>query len=127
MICSEKERESCNVEKLGCNGCFYRELTNEEIEQCIKDLTKVRPEMLDDEALKLFKTTMQILDERDNLRKENANFKEIEAEHKKINKELRTQNKKAIDRLKEYLKMIRQDGIYGYDTEIVEILSILKR
>ena len=75
MICSEKERESCNVEKLGCNGCFYRELTNEEIEQCIKDLTKVRPEMLDDKGLKLFKTIMQILDEKDNLIKENAELK----------------------------------------------------
>lgn len=81
MICSEKERESCNVEKLGCNGCFYRELTNEEIEQCIKDLTKVRPEMLDDKGLKLFKVIMQILDERDTLIKErdyyNARYNEF--------------------------------------------------
>lgn len=75
MICTEKERESCNVEKLGCNGCFYRELTNEEIEQCIKDLTKVRPEMLDDKGLKFFKVIMQLLDERDRLRKEKFELK----------------------------------------------------
>lgn len=75
MICTEKERESCNVEKLGCNGCFYRELTNEEIEQCIKDLTKVRPEMLNEEALKLFNTIMKILDERDTLIKERDYYK----------------------------------------------------
>lgn len=23
MKCTEKERESCNVEKMGCIGCFY--------------------------------------------------------------------------------------------------------
>lgn len=75
MICTEKERDTCQVEKLGCEGCFYRELTNEEIEQCIKDLTKVRPEMLDDKGLKLFKVIMQILDERDRLRKEKFELK----------------------------------------------------
>ena len=32
MICSEKERESCNVEKLGCNGCYYNKPNKEEIE-----------------------------------------------------------------------------------------------
>ena len=43
MICSE--RESCNVEKLGCEGCFYRELTKEEMEQWIKDLIKENTEL----------------------------------------------------------------------------------
>ena len=33
---------------------------------------------------------------------------------------------KVIDKLKEYLKQIKQDGIYGYDTEIREILEILE-
>lgn len=75
MICTEKERDTCNVEKLGCNGCFYRELTNEEIEQCKKDLTKVRPEMLDDKGLKFFKVIMQLLDERDTLIKERDYYK----------------------------------------------------
>lgn len=36
-----------------------------EIENLIEQLTKVRPEMLKDEALKLFNTIMAILDERD--------------------------------------------------------------
>ena len=33
---------------------------------------------------------------------------------------------KVIDKLKEYLKQIKQDGIYGYDTEIREILNIIE-
>lgn len=48
MICSEKERETCQVEKRGCEGCYYRGLTNEEVEQCLKELTEVRPEKLSD-------------------------------------------------------------------------------
>lgn len=39
------------------------------IEQFIEELTNVRPEMLNDEALKLFNTIMAILDERDRWRK----------------------------------------------------------
>lgn len=41
----------------------------EEIENLIEQLTKVRPEMLNEEALKLFNTIMAILDERDRWRK----------------------------------------------------------
>lgn len=89
MICSEKERETCQVEKRGCEGCYYRGLTNEEVEQCLKELTEVRPEKLSDKALKIFKAIMQILDERDELKQEIANLKAIEEEHKKINGELR--------------------------------------
>lgn len=37
----------------------------EEIEKLIEALTKVRPEMLNKEALKLFNTIMAVLDERD--------------------------------------------------------------
>ena len=38
-------------------------------------MTKVRPEMLNDEALKLFNTIMKVLDERDNLIKERDYYK----------------------------------------------------
>ena len=41
----------------------------DDIEKLIEELTKVRPEMLNDEALKLFNTIMAILDERDRWRK----------------------------------------------------------
>lgn len=33
---------------------------------------------------------------------------------------------KVTNKLKEYLKLIKQDGIYGYDTEIREILNIIE-
>ena len=65
MICSSKEWDTCREERLGCKGCFYDSLSSEEVEQCIKELTEVRPEMLDDKGLRLFKTIMQIIDERD--------------------------------------------------------------
>lgn len=46
------------------NGCYYNNVNN-----LIEELTKVRPERLNDEALKLFNTIMAILDERDLLKK----------------------------------------------------------
>ena len=30
------------------------------------------------------------------------------------------------DKLKNFLKILKQDGIYGYDSEILEILDIIK-
>ena len=45
------------------------------IENLIEQLTKVRPEMLNEEALKLFNTIMLVLDERDKLIKENKELK----------------------------------------------------
>lgn len=50
-------------------------MINEEIEKLIEDMTKVRPEMLNEEALKLFNTIMKIIDERDTLIKERDYYK----------------------------------------------------
>ena len=50
-------------------------LSNEEIEKLIEDMTKVRPEMLNEEALKLFNTIMKIINERDTLIKERDYYK----------------------------------------------------
>lgn len=50
-------------------------LSNEEIEKLIEDMTKVRSEMLNEEALKLFNTIMKIIDERDTLIKERDYYK----------------------------------------------------
>ena len=57
------------------NGCFYNRANNEEVEKLIEDMTKVRPEKLNEEGLKLYNTIMRILDERDNLKKENEELK----------------------------------------------------
>lgn len=46
------------------------------IENLIEQLTKVRPEMLNEEALKLFNTIMAVLDERDRLKEENRKLQE---------------------------------------------------
>lgn len=47
----------------------------EDIEELIEEMTKVRPEMLNEEALKLFNTIMLALDDRDKLIKENKKLK----------------------------------------------------
>ncbi len=39
---------------------------------------------------------------------------------------LKTREQKLIEKLEEYKKALKQDGIYGYDIEINEILKILK-
>ena len=50
-------------------------LSNEDIEKLIEDMTKVRPEMLNEESLKLFNTIMKILDEKDTLIQERDYYK----------------------------------------------------
>ena len=75
MTCTEKDRDTCNVEKMGCEGCFYNRASNEEVERFLEDMTKVRPEMLSTEALKLYNTIIRIVDERDNLIKERDYYK----------------------------------------------------
>lgn len=35
MICSSKERETCNEERLGCKGCYYDKPNKEEIYKII--------------------------------------------------------------------------------------------
>lgn len=50
-------------------------MDKKEIEKLIEDMTKVRPEMLNEEGLKLFNTIMKILDERDTLIKERDYYK----------------------------------------------------
>ena len=57
-------------------------ISNVEIEKLIEDMTKVRPEMLNEESLKLFNTIMKILDERDTLIKERDYYK---ARHNEFN------------------------------------------
>ena len=54
-----------------------------DIENLIEQMTLVRPEKLNEEALKLFNTIMAVLDERDKLIKEN---KELNAKLDEINK-----------------------------------------
>ena len=57
---------------------------------------------------------------------------ELDDDNKKLKKYIRHLEQKSeildkvIDKLKEYLKQIKQDGIYGYDTEIREILNIIE-
>ena len=80
MICSSKEWDTCREERLGCEGCFYDSLSNEEVEKSIKELTEVRPEKLDDKGLRLFKTIMQIIEERDELRVQRDYYKKMYAE-----------------------------------------------
>jgi hypothetical protein len=32
MFCTENERKTCNVEKMGCEGCYYNNDFNRDIE-----------------------------------------------------------------------------------------------
>ena len=57
------------------NGCFHNRASNKEVERFLEDMTKVRPEKLNEEGLKLYNTIMRILDERDNLKKERDYYK----------------------------------------------------
>lgn len=43
MICTEKERDTCQVEKLGCNGCYYNKPRGEEIKNDLVALSFTHP------------------------------------------------------------------------------------
>lgn len=51
-------------------------MISEEVKQLLEAMTKVRPEMLNEEALKLFNTIMKIIDERDTLITERDYYKQ---------------------------------------------------
>ena len=94
MICSEKERESCNVEKLGCQGCYYNKPRGEEIKNDLAALLITYPIF----TTMINNTLLYI----DYLEQENAN-------HKKINGELREkeqETKKALELINSYIAEI---------------------
>ena len=52
-------------------------MTEEEIEKFIQEMTEVRPDKLNKEALRLYNTIMQILDKNEQLETENKELKNI--------------------------------------------------
>ena len=42
MFCTDKERDTCNVEKMGCEGCYYNSNDMEDIKE------KTADEMMED-------------------------------------------------------------------------------
>lgn len=68
-----------------------------EIENLIEQLTKVRPEMLNEEALKLFNTIMAVLDERDKLIKRNKELEREKEMHKNNSNKLYKDYNKLTD------------------------------
>ncbi len=95
----------------------------EEIENLIEELTKVRPEMLNEEALKLFNTIIAVLDERDKLKKENQELLEVKisaSAHQRI-AELEKQNQELINELQDKDDEIRfaNRDIKVFETEFI--------
>lgn len=74
MSCNGTNRDqlTCQSEKMGCTGCGHND---SDIEQMIKELTEVNPSHLNKDALRLFKTIMKVLDERDTLIQERDYYK----------------------------------------------------
>lgn len=72
MFCTEKERKTCNVEKMGCEGCFYNNDINK-----LKEMLGKRPDELEGETLKLFEAIMKIVNERDELKAKNKELEVI--------------------------------------------------
>ena len=89
-------------------------LSKEEIENFIQEMTEVRPEKLNKEALRLYNTIMQILDRN----------KQLETE----NKELKADKQRLIEKLEKDIKnnnfreteCLEDKGRYYYSKEILE-------
>lgn len=131
MICSEKERESCNVEKLTCEGCYYNKpnkegiykiLLNSEITDynallneiyAIRDKTKEKQDYTicvnGYISVDVLNRTLNLEKQARSLEAKIKDLKEIEAEHKKINVELREkeqETKKALELINSYIAEI---------------------
>lgn len=111
MFCTENERKTCNVEKMGCEGCYYNdniknleeilELCSIELEENNENLTAI----LDLTDLKSLKKLIE----------EYKLLKEIEKYHKIENGELRKENsdwKKLCD---ECSNVAKSDGFTKED------------
>ena len=85
-----------------------------EIENLIEELTKVSTEMLSKKGLKLFNTIMIILDERDNLKKENELYKLIIGQPPLYESEIipKSKIKEKIEELETKLKVFEKDIRY---------------
>lgn len=78
MKCTDKERQTCNVEKMGCEGCYYNEDNDRDINKLIEELTNVRPDELSTEGLKLFNKINEIIDKNKELEEFKKQVTEIE-------------------------------------------------
>ena len=69
MFCTEKERKTCNVEKMGCEGCYYNENYLE---------TKEAYELYFRGNPRLEKEVKNLIDRIKKLEEENRRFKRID-------------------------------------------------
>ena len=68
-------------------------LSREEIEKFIQEMTEVRPDKLNKEALRLYNTIMQILDKNEQLETENKELKEYKQKLiEKLEKDIKKNN-----------------------------------
>ena len=93
MKCTDKERETCNVEKMGCEGCYYNEDNDRDIEKLIEELTNARPDELSTEGLKLFNKINGIIDKNKELKEENKDLKDKLNSSRKANEKLSEKNR----------------------------------
>ena len=95
-----------------------------EIENLIEQLTKVRPEMLNEEALKLFNTIMAVLDERDKLIKENKELKENECNATNCFNKFVAKSK-TKEKIEPVIDSLEKNGFVGYGDELRDIIDEL--
>lgn len=106
-----------------------------DIENLIEQLTKVRPEMLNEKALKLFNTIMAVLDERDKLKEENNKFRNGEivtpkseaVTRRKIFNDFKNHIPKSKVRkvLDEQYELFNSKNQKEYSQEVVDVLEEL--
>lgn len=98
-------------------------MTNEEAEKVLKELEEVRPEVLNDEAKRLFEAIMKIAD-----RKDEAEADLYEANHR-INDllDLDTQKDKLIDEIILYIIRHNYFDTTEFDKNIVPTIENIKK
>lgn len=90
-------------------------------ETLLEQMTRVRPEVLNEETLKLFNKIMEVIDERDKLIEENKRLKEEYMLLSNSSDEYEDKLQERIDKAIKYIKETNFWGLYD-DTPMQEVL-----
>lgn len=99
---------------------------NDEIKEVLEELQTVRPEMLNENAKRLFDAIMTIADERDKYARENERLKEEYIMLQNASDEVEDKLQDKINKAIEYMEENEKAFIVSLGTHYYKLLEILR-
>lgn len=119
MFCTDKEKETCNVEKMGCKGCHYFYDENK-IETSMKQLEIHIANHLNDEQWNNWQEVLKYIKELSESNKElDKECSRLEQKEVEMEKELQLKDKvikEAIEKCKTEIKILEELADEEYQT-----------